>query len=132
MNDSIDDRKTSKVYTGKGDISRLGTFIEWDGHSSLSWWPGADAQTLKGTEGLFFHPILKEGESLCVFVDDVMRSFQIDHTSSSTVMGISAFRYEVASHEFKGGLTYPYNGHQFGSWCPDGLIYMGVTQTPGS
>ena len=40
-----------------------------------------------------------------------------------------AFRYQVVNTTFESAFTYSDNS-KWGSWCPDGLIYLGPTQYP--
>ncbi len=119
----------SFVYT----CAQLGELIQWDGHHTyLNTWPGGSsnsANLLRGTEGLFFRPLLKEGDSLIAFIDDVQRSFDLVYTGKVKHLHTEAFRYRVDNSTFKSAFRNPANA-RYGSWNPDGLIYLGPTQYP--
>ena len=97
---------------------------------TLSIWFGEEANELKGTEGLFFHPFIERGEPLEAFVDDVWRSFHLNYSGDTERLGIPVYRYKLDQRQFWSAHHYRRNG-MYGSWCPDGLMYMGVTQNPG-
>lgn len=130
LNDSVADQQESVVHTGTDDINLLCKFKQWNGMEKLDIWFGDDANTLKGTEGLFFHPFIEKGEPLEAFVDDVWRSFHLNYTEDTEHLGIRAYRYKLDQREFWSAHHYRRNA-MYGSWCPDGLLYMGVTQHPG-
>lgn len=113
--------------------AQLGELIQWDGHHTyLSTWPGDSsnsANLLRGTEGLFFRPLLKEGDNITAFIDDVQRTFDLVYTGKVKHLQTEAFRYRVDNSTFKSATTNPANA-RYGSWNPDGLIYLGPTQYP--
>ena len=129
VNDSADDRKTSIVMTGTDDIKNLCQFVQWDGNMTLSIWKGS-ATKLHGTEGLFFHPLLDKEENLYAFVDDVKRSFKLNHTEDVSILDMSAYRYRVDYKEFLSAKDYPPNA-DYGSYGPTGTVYLGPVQIPG-
>lgn len=130
LNDSAADREESVVHTGTDDIRLLCKFNKWNGMEKLNIWFSEDANELKGTEGLFFHPFIERGEPLEAFVDDVWRSFHLNYTEDTEHCGIPVYRYKLDRREFWSAHQYKRNA-MYGSWCPNGLIYMGVTQNPG-
>lgn len=129
QNGSSNDSRPSIIYTGVKDIARIGQFHQWDGLLHLGIWPGASANDINGTEGLFFKPNINEGESLMAFVDDVVRSFDLIQTGKVEHLGLEAWRYMLDSNTFLSPHNYPPNA-RWGSWEYDGLIYLGVIQYP--
>lgn len=129
MNASANDSLPSTIYTGAKDISRIGQFLQWDGHHRLDIWPGHSANDINGTEGLFFRPNLNEGEPLTAFVDDVVRSFELTQQKKVKHKGLEAWRYVLADTTFLSPLRYPPNS-RWGHWEYDGLVYLGVIQYP--
>lgn len=129
LNDSAADQEESVVHTGTDDIRLLCKFKKWNGMETLSIWFGEEANELKGTEGLFFHPFIERGEPLEAFVDDVWRSFHLNYSGDTERLGIPVYRYKLDQRQFWSAHHYRRNG-MYGSWCPDGLMYMGVTQNP--
>lgn len=134
VNNSINDTFPSIVRTGVDDINTVGEFIQWDGHKKLDIWKDdGNCNSIRGTEGLFFHPNLKEGENLTAFVDDAQRSFDLKYVGKVMHLGLEAFRFELANHTFYNLSEYPDNA----CWKPDkdnyppkGLFYLGATQYP--
>ena len=130
INNSINDTRPSIIHTGVGDIKNVGQYVQWDGiYRKMDIWPGDTANYINGTEGLFFRPLLKEGEPLEAFIDDAARTFPLVYTGKVTHLGLHAYRYEMPNEMFKSAFTNPENA-RWGSWNPDGLFYLGVTQYP--
>ena len=134
VNDSVYDHNVSSIYTGVEDISKIGQFFRWNGlkymstwHGGAPWPNGTGANCINGTEGLFFRPNLKEGDGLTVFVDDIQRSIDMVYKEKVKPLGLSAFRYRIDESTFKSAFNEPKNA-RWGSWCPDGMIYLGPTQ----
>lgn len=118
------------IHTGVNNISRVAEFLQWNGHThQLDTWPGQQANLIRGTEGVFFRPNLKQGDELTLFVGHLRRSFDLQNTAIVYHMGIRTLRYQFPSKTFMGAFTEPQNA-QWGSWCPDGLFYAGPIRDP--
>ena len=129
-NNSVNDTIPSIIHTGVGDISRIGQFQQWNGHVKLDIWAnGTGANDINGTEGLFFHPYLSNGDPLEVFIADAVRSFPLQWNATISPLGLKAFRYHIPLSVYENASTNPENARWF-SWCPRGLFYLGVTQWP--
>lgn len=129
QNNSINDTYLSIIYTGVGDPALTGKFVQWDGRERLDLWPGETANDINGTEGLIFKPNLEEGDDLEAFVDDVYRSFPLVYINRTSILGLDVFRYELPDTVFQSAYQYPPNA-RWGSWCPNGLFYLGAVQSP--
>ena len=128
VNDSIYDQNISSINTGESNISMVGQYIQWNGLRKLTIWEkDTDANKIRGTEGFFFRPNLKEGDHLAAFVDDVMRSIDLVYEGRVEHLGLRAHRYGIDNSTFKSAFSEPRNA-QFFNWCPDGMFYLGVTQ----
>lgn len=127
LNASVDDSNPSIIYSGVEDIDKLAQFYQWNGKQKLDLWFDDYANTIRGTEGILFKPNLVEGEGLDVFVDNVYRSFPIINTGKRKIKGLETFRYEIPMSVFESAHTNP-NNSRWGSWCPDGMFYIGVAQ----
>lgn len=118
------------IHTGVANISMIAQFLEWNGHKEyLDAWPGHEANRIHGTEGIFFKPNLKCGDGLTLFIGDLMRAFELENTAIVDHLGLDSFRYRFSSSIFDGAFTEP-NNAQWGSWCPDGLFYLGPLKDP--
>ncbi len=131
MNNSINDSFPSIINTGVNDTDLIGQFLLWKGNEGrVNVWPnGMGANDVNGTEGLVFHPFLSEDEVLEIFSDDAFRSFRLVHADTVELSGIRAFRYELENATFESAFTNPENA-RWGSWNPNGLIFLGPTQDP--
>ena len=131
VNNSANNSLPSTINTGVGDINSIGQYVQWQGNAEeLQVWPnGMGANDINGTEGLFFHPFLQEGEEIDIFVDDTFRSFRLVQTEVVNQMGVDAFRFRFVNSTFQSAFTNPENA-RWGSFNPDGLIFLGPTQDP--
>jgi hypothetical protein len=129
QNASANDSRPSIIYTGVKDIARIGQFVQWDGLKTLGIWPGASANDINGTEGLFFGPNIYKGQPLTAFVDDIVRSIDLTQQKKVKHKGLEAWRYVITNNTFLSPLNYPPNS-RWGEWEYDGLIYLGVIQYP--
>ena len=131
MNNSANNSLPSTINTGVGDIDSIGQYVQWQGNvGELQIWPnGMGANDINGTEGLFFHPFLQEGEEIQIYVDDTFRSFTLEQTDVVNIMGVEAFRFTFVNSTFQSAFTNPENA-RWGSFNPDGLINLGPTQDP--
>ena len=108
----------------------------WDGRKKDElkvWEYGSVCDKIRGTEGLFFRPNLKEGENLVAFVDDVQRSFDLQYVGKVNHLGLNAFRYVLANYTFYNASVHPPNscwGLGEDVYPPEGLFYLGPTQNP--
>lgn len=128
VNDSIYDRNLSIIHTGVKSISKIGQFKQWNGLEELDIWENnTGANSINGTEGLFFRPNLKKGDKLTTFIDDIERSMDLVYTGEVKPLGLTAFRYGVDNRTFMSAFSEPENA-RWGSWCPDGMFYLGPTQ----
>ena len=127
-NNSVYDLNISTINTGEVDISKVGQYVQWNGLRELSIWENdTDANNIRGTEGLFFRPNLKEGANLTVFVDDIMRSLNMVYERKVKHLGLTAHRYNVDKSTYKSAFNELTNAQWF-NWCPDGMFYLGSTQ----
>lgn len=129
LNNSINDTQDSIIHTGVDGIENIGQYIQWDGLTQLAIWPQEHANDINGTEGLIFHPYVSENEVLQVFIQDVIRSFDITYVGEVQHLGLTTFRFELPNTTFESAFTRSDNA-KWGSWNPDGLIYLGATQDP--
>jgi lysosome membrane protein 2 len=128
INDSRNDSFPSTIHTGVSDISKIGQFVQWNGLRELHTWPnGNGANDIRGTEGFFFRPNLKKGDNLTAFVDDIQRSIDLVYKATVSPLGLTGFRYGIDNCTFESAFTNPENA-RWGSWCPDGMFYLGPTQ----
>ncbi len=128
-NKSVNGSKPSIVHTGVGHIHQLGHIIQWNGHyKKLNIWPGETANYINGTEGIVFPP--QHGHKpLEVFIDNALRSFPLTYKGSAKPLGLETHCYQLPYSVYESAFSNPDNA-RWGSWNPDGMFYVGVTQAP--
>eukprot|EP00800_Vazella_pourtalesii_P001025 TRINITY_DN1086_c0_g1_i2.p1 TRINITY_DN1086_c0_g1~~TRINITY_DN1086_c0_g1_i2.p1 ORF type:complete len:528 (+),score=98.58 TRINITY_DN1086_c0_g1_i2:75-1658(+) len=128
--DPRDYTSLSSVGTGVCNITDLGNFHQWDGFTSLDIWNDSEHNKVKGTEGLLNQPLLREGQELFIWIDDIMRWAIIHDTGERyTHNGLDTWRF-VSRKEFLYNQTqFPPNGGWYQN-APTGLIYIGNSTTP--
>ena len=130
-NNSAGNALPSIIHTGVGDLESIGQYLQWQGNNgTLNVWPnGMGANDINGTEGLVFGSFLEPGQELEIFVDDTMRTLQLDYTGTVNDGGLEGYRYMLANSTFESAFTNPANA-RWGSWCPDGMFFLGPVQEP--
>lgn len=130
MTNGSDQSQLNTIHTGVSNISRLAEYIQWNNYTHhLDTWSSDHANLIRGTEGIFFRPNLRQGDQLTIFVGDLQRSFNLKNTAVVEHMGVSTLRYKFPLKTFRGAFTVPQNA-EWGSWCPDGLFYAGPVREP--
>ena len=61
------------VHTGKGNLSKLAQFIEWNGRYKIAQWGTPAARMINGTGGFMFHPGVTREENLTAFISELFR-----------------------------------------------------------
>ena len=131
INDDPRDYKSlSSVGTGVCNITDLGNFHQWDGFTSLDIWGDAEHNKVKGTEGLLNQPLLKEGQEIFIWIDDIMRWAIIYDTGDRYLHnGVETWRFTSTKEFFYNVTQYPSNAGWY-QYAPPGLIYIGNSTTP--
>ncbi|KAI6646914.1 Lysosome membrane protein 2-like [Oopsacas minuta] len=128
--DPRDYNSLSSVGTGRCNISDLGNFHQWDGFTSLDIWNDSEHNKVKGTEGLLNQPLLKEGQELFIWIDDIMRWAVIYDTGERhTRKGLLTWRFTNTKEFFYNETRYPPNRGWYQN-APEGLLYIGNSTIP--
>ncbi len=61
------------MYTGVGDVRRVGRYIEWNNQTSISGWGTPKAREISGTGGFLFYPGVTRAENLTSFISELYR-----------------------------------------------------------
>ena len=128
--DPRDYNSLSSVGTGACNITDLGNFHQWDGYTSLDIWGDAEHNEVKGTEGLLNQPLLKTGQELFIWIDDIMRWAVIYDTGERySHNGIQTWRFTSTKEFFCNVTQCPSNAGWYQN-APTGLLYIGNSTTP--
>lgn len=82
------------IYTGVGDIKKLGLVDKWNGNSSLPFWRSY-CNKINGSDGTIWHPFVDTSQRMYVFNTDVCRSIYLTYSKSVTTSssGITTYRF---------------------------------------
>ncbi|XP_030211225.1 lysosome membrane protein 2 isoform X1 [Gadus morhua] len=80
-------------HTGKQNFMDYGRVHTWSGQSQLTFWNSNQSNSINGTDGSAFHPLLSRDERLYVFTSDLCRSIFMEFEKDVTVKGIPAYRF---------------------------------------
>lgn len=120
---SDDISETSAIDSGKHNHTNLGQYSMWKGMSKLPWWKNDMANTINGTEGLFFSPNLDKDKTLSIFTDDMFRSIIMEYEKEEEVDGMKTFKYRTPAYSMLNATNNP-NNDGFYSYGPDGLCNL--------
>ncbi|KAK0141327.1 Lysosome membrane protein 2 [Merluccius polli] len=80
-------------HTGEQNYMDYGRVHTWNGQSRLTFWTSNQSNSINGTDGSAFHPLLSKDERLYVFTSDLCRSIFMEFEKDVTVKGIPAYRF---------------------------------------
>ncbi|XP_049593869.1 lysosome membrane protein 2 [Syngnathus scovelli] len=80
-------------HTGEQNYLDYGRVETWKGQSQLTFWNSNQSNSINGSDGSAFHPLLKKNERIYVFTPDLCRSIHMEFEKDVEVRGIPAFRF---------------------------------------
>uniref|UniRef100_A0A6G1SEZ7 Lysosome membrane protein 2 n=1 Tax=Aceria tosichella TaxID=561515 RepID=A0A6G1SEZ7_9ACAR len=90
------------ISTGAdGDMANIGRVVRWNGKSTVSYWRGKTCNTVRGTDGQFFHPFVQKDEKLEIFAPDMCRTLQIEYIKTTSIRSIELYRFGISSNFFR-------------------------------
>lgn len=103
-NDTWDEKADGvmTISTGvDGNFNNLGKVVRWNGKTDLSYWKGKHCNTLRGTDGQFFHPFVQKDEKLEIFAPDLCRTLAIQYIKTTSIRSIELYRFGISDDFFK-------------------------------
>lgn len=103
-NNTWDERAdgTMTISTGAdGDFANIGRVVRWNKKTETSFWFGKACNTIRGTDGQFFHPFVRKDEKLEIFAPDLCRTLTIEFVKTTSIRTIELYRFGIASSFFK-------------------------------
>jgi lysosome membrane protein 2 len=98
-NNSVNDSQGwSTVYTGKGNLSKIAWYKEWNNLTHINGW-GADGGDLLGGEGVLFQPGLSRNDTVYAFISQLFRSGYFTYVEDTSIYGITLYRYSIPKEE---------------------------------
>lgn len=80
-------------HTGEENYLDYGKVQSWRGDRQLSFWTSEQSNSINGTDGSAFHPLLSKKERLYIFTSDLCRSIFMEFEKDVEVKGIPAYRF---------------------------------------
>lgn len=92
------------VNSGRKNITHVNLVEKWNHEPHLDYWSTKYGNMLNGTDGTFYHPGMKESETIYAYSTDICRSLPFDFEQTSHVRGLKTIRYHTTAKAF-GNLT---------------------------
>lgn len=90
------------ISTGvDGNFANIGKVVRWNKKSEVSYWRGQSCNTIKGTDGQFFHPFVQKEDKLDIFAPDLCRTLTIEFVKTTSIRSIELYRFGITSTFFK-------------------------------
>lgn len=90
------------ISTGvDGNFSNIGKVVKWNKKSEVSYWRGKSCNTIRGTDGQFFHPFVQKEDKLDIFAPDLCRTLTIEFIKTTYIRSIELYRFGISSSFFK-------------------------------
>ncbi|KAL6096736.1 cd36 [Pungitius sinensis] len=80
-------------HTGKQNSMDYGRVDTWKGQRTLTFWTSNQSNSINGSDGSAFHPLLDRNERIYIFTPDLCRSIHMEFEKDVEVKGIPAYRF---------------------------------------
>ncbi|XP_035463215.2 lysosome membrane protein 2 isoform X1 [Scophthalmus maximus] len=80
-------------HTGEQNYMDYGRVQTWTGQSKLTFWTTNQSNSINGSDGSAFHPLLDKNERIYIFTPDLCRSIYMEFEKEVEVKGIPAYRF---------------------------------------
>ncbi|XP_028273661.1 lysosome membrane protein 2-like isoform X2 [Parambassis ranga] len=80
-------------HTGIENYLDYGRVDTWKGSSRLNFWTSNQSNSINGSDGSAFHPLLDKNERIYIFTPDLCRSIYMEFEKDVEVKGIPAYRF---------------------------------------
>ncbi|KAM9841407.1 lysosome membrane protein 2-like isoform 2-T2 [Aulostomus maculatus] len=80
-------------HTGTENYMDYGRVETWKGQSQLTFWNSNQSNSINGSDGSAFHPLLDKNERIYIFTPDLCRSIYMEFEKDVEVKGIPAYRF---------------------------------------
>ncbi|XP_017263415.1 lysosome membrane protein 2 isoform X2 [Kryptolebias marmoratus] len=80
-------------HTGEQNYLDYGRVATWKGQRQLTFWSSNESNSIMGSDGSAFHPLLEKDERIYIFTPDLCRTIYMDFEKDVEVKGIPAYRF---------------------------------------
>merc|ERR1719481_2163651 len=93
-----------RMHTGKGDISKLGEILEWNGAKTVDAYPGECGKISGSSDGLFPPGYTQNMDTISLYSTDLCRKLNFEKKRGDfEIHGISVEKFELAENNFANG-----------------------------
>ncbi|XP_063745278.1 lysosome membrane protein 2-like isoform X2 [Eleginops maclovinus] len=80
-------------HTGEQNYMDYGHVETWKDQRQLTFWNSNQSNSINGSDGSAFHPLLDKNERIYIFTPDLCRSIHMEFEKDVEVKGIPAYRF---------------------------------------
>uniref|UniRef100_A0A3Q0SDW2 Scavenger receptor class B, member 2a n=1 Tax=Amphilophus citrinellus TaxID=61819 RepID=A0A3Q0SDW2_AMPCI len=80
-------------HTGEQNYMDYGRIETWQGQRQLTFWNSNYSNSIVGSDGSAFHPLLNKNERIYIFTPDLCRTIYMEFEKDVEVKGIPAYRF---------------------------------------
>ncbi|XP_041825638.1 lysosome membrane protein 2-like isoform X2 [Melanotaenia boesemani] len=80
-------------HTGQQNYLDYGRVKTWKGQSQLTFWSTNESNSIVGSDGSAFHPLLDKNERIYIYTPDLCRTIYMEFEKDVEVKGIPAYRF---------------------------------------
>ncbi|KAM4527350.1 lysosome membrane protein 2-like isoform 2-T2 [Odontesthes bonariensis] len=80
-------------HTGEQNYLDYGRIETWKGQRQVNFWSSNESNSIVGSDGGAFHPLLDKNERIYVFTPDLCRTIYMEFEKDVMVKGIPAYRF---------------------------------------
>lgn len=88
------------VNTGVGNSEKFATVENWEGKSSMSFWPDQYCNKISGTDGSNFPTYVSKYDTPQIFTPEACRTFDFKYFGPSEIFGVLAYQFKLADDTF--------------------------------
>jgi len=83
------------VFTGKGDFSKFNLVHSYNYKTKLDFWKTDAANTIEGSDGSIFKPLMDKNTPISFFSEDLYRSFKLQYSRPARSKGVNCLRFII-------------------------------------
>ena len=102
-----------EMFTGEGDISRLGEVASWQGSDTTAAYEGECGRVRGSADGLFPPGLAHISDSITMFSTDLCRPLTFSKSGEASLHGVPVTTFDLAADNFANS-----------SMCPDNKCYQ--------
>ncbi|KAL5269419.1 hypothetical protein ACHWQZ_G003035 [Mnemiopsis leidyi] len=117
--------RATVVHTGHFDIAKVDEYHLFHGRNSSGCWGTNEANTINGTEGSMFEPLLvyNKSKTVTIYNEQLFRSVDLAFTNEDTYQGIPCYTYRIPDWALQNVTNNPTNSAYY-AWTYSGMLNL--------